>query len=146
MTKIQKDYEVGQEVSCQCSKCKSEMVHVITVVKDGKIKKVMCKGCYTTHVYKPATVGEEPKRRRGRKPKIAGEKPVRRSRKKDWTTLVSDIDDSRLAKYDINGDYTEVRAIQHERFGVGVITKVIAHNKIEVVFQDEIRILAQNWE
>lgn len=145
MAKSQKNHEVGQEISTLCNKCKSEMVHVITIVKDGKIKKVMCNGCYTTHIYKPAEVEEKTKRGRGR-PAKTSTKPVRRSRKKDWATLVSDIDDSQLTEYDINGDYTEAKAIHHKRFGVGVITKVLAYNKIQVIFQDETRILAQNWE
>ena len=41
MAKSQKNHEVGQEISTLCNKCKSEMVHVITTVKDGKIKKLL---------------------------------------------------------------------------------------------------------
>ena len=128
--------EVGQELITECKKCKSEMTHVITVIKDGVIKKVMCKGCLTTHVYRA-----EPAKATARKTPR-----TRTSRRASWSTLVADIDDDQLVDYEIDKDFTEIRAIRHRQFGVGVVTKVISDNKIEVVFQDGKKILAHNWQ
>ncbi len=142
--------EVGQELETHCTRCKMEMLHVITVVKGGKIKKVMCKGCYTTHAYREMNLFEvddpKPKRKPGR-PRKAEKKAVKRGpRKKDWSSLVSTIDESQIVDYSISSDFTDIPAIRHKQFGVGVITKVLADNKIQVLFKDETKILAQNWE
>ncbi|MFQ5864510.1 MAG: hypothetical protein ACE5IW_04690 [bacterium] len=142
----QKQYEIGQEIATLCSKCKSEMIHVITAVTDDKIKKVMCKGCYTTHVFRKASSESKTKSGPGRPRKSDSKTPVRRSRKYDWSKLVSELDESQIVNYEINDDYTEKEAIRHKRFGVGIIIKVISDIKIEVLFQDDRKILAQNWE
>ena len=136
-----KEPEVGQEIETMCTKCKVDMIHVITVLKASKIRKVMCKGCLTTHVYKdPKAAKAGPGR-----PKKVGTGTVRRSRKYDWPTLVAEVEDSDITDYDFSQPFAEQQAIRHKKFGVGVITKVIDYGKIEVVFQDEKKVLAQNW-
>lgn len=92
---------------------------------------------------------EEPKKtekKRGRPRKDEEPKPVKRRRKKDWASLVEDIDEETIVEYQIDGDFSEIEAIRHKRFGVGVITKVLDDNKIEVVFEENKKVLAQNWE
>lgn len=139
-----KPYEVGQEIETMCTRCKRDMIHVITAIKDNHIKKVMCKGCLTTHVYRESSNGERPKAGVRGKTETRKRKVTRR-RKRDWVTLVADVQDSDVTDYKITGDYDVNQAIRHKTFGVGVITKILADNKIEVVFQDDTKILAQNW-
>lgn len=147
MAKAAKKIEVGKEVETYCNKCKSDMVHVITTIKDDVIKKVMCKGCNGTHVYKPAEPKEAPKRKRGRPKKTEDGKPkVRRRRKADWSTLITKIDEDSVVDYNLTDDYSEIEAINHKKFGVGVITKILDENKIQVVFEGDTKVLAQNWE
>ena len=45
--------EVGAEVEAMCTKCKGPSIHVIEVIKNDKITKVLCKSCLSTHKYKP---------------------------------------------------------------------------------------------
>lgn len=142
------DDEVGQELETYCPKCKTEMVHRITVIKEGKIRKVICNGCSTEHAYKQLyEIDEEDgeKRKPGRPRKAEPVKGKRGPRKKDWTSLIAKVEKAQIVDYDIKKDFTEAPAIRHKKFGVGVITKVLADNKIEVVFQDATKILAQNW-
>lgn len=74
-------------------------------------------------------------------------KPVRRRRKKDWISLMEHIEEDVIVDYHINGDFSETEAIRHKNFGIGVITKVLDDNKIEVIFEEnQKKILAQNWE
>ena len=69
----------------------------------------------------------------------------RRRRGKDWPTLVAQVDELEIVDYNVKDDFSNSSAIRHKKFGVGVITKIIANNKIEVLFKDETRILGQNW-
>ncbi|MCG8603479.1 hypothetical protein MJD09_00555 [bacterium] len=142
MPKKAKAYEVGQEIETVCTKCKTEMLHVITVLKGTKISKVMCKGCLTTHVYKESSTSAE-KSTGGTK--AVGATKGRRSRKYDWPTLVNGLEESEIVDYDLSQPFAERQAIRHKKFGVGVITKIIDDGKIEVVFQDDKKVLAQNW-
>lgn len=147
------DDEVGREIETFCPKCKTEMVHRITVVKDDKIRKVMCNACLTEHVYKELYEVEDedddgkPKKKVGRPRKTAeSPKGKRGPRKRDWSTLVAKVEEAQIVDYDIKKDYSEAPAIRHKKFGIGVVMKVLADNKIEVLFQDETKILAQNWK
>jgi ribosomal protein L44E len=140
------DTLIGKDIEAYCGKCKNDTWHTVTTVKNGKITKVMCKTCIGYHAYK-APQGAE-------KVKVAVATPRRRTStaprgsraKKDWGTLVGQIEDQQVADYALSGEFSKSPAIRHKTFGVGVITKVLTKNKIEVLFQDGTKILAQNFE
>ncbi|MGH7601006.1 MAG: hypothetical protein ACREOI_32000 [bacterium] len=139
------DTLIGKDIEAYCGKCKNDTWHTVTTVKNGKITKVMCKTCIGYHAYK-APQGAE-------KIKVAAATPKRRTStprgsraKKDWGTLVGQIEDQQVADYALSGEFSKSPAIRHKSFGVGVITKVLTKNKIEVLFQDGTKILAQNFE
>jgi hypothetical protein len=46
------DTLVGKDVEAYCGKCKADTWHVVTVVKNAKVNKVICKICNATHAYK----------------------------------------------------------------------------------------------
>lgn len=89
---------------------------------------------------------EKPKRGRPRKSSQEKAKPVRRRRKNDWISLIEKVDEEQIVDYKISEDFTEKEAIRHKKFGVGVILKVLDENKIEVVFEENKKVLVQNWE
>jgi hypothetical protein len=108
----------------------------------------MCKTCIGYHAYKAPQGTEKakvavittPTRRR------TSTTPRASRAKKDWGTLVGQIEDQHVMDYVLSGEFSKTPAIRHKTFGVGVITKVLAKNKIEVLFQDGTKILAQNFE
>ena len=134
--------EIGSDIRALCSKCKAETVHVITKIAGGVVKKVFCKACNSTHNYRDANAeAKSPARKRN-----AGTTGTRRSFGARWSTLMGDIEDSEVIDYRIDKDLSGVEAIRHKKFGVGVITKVLDGNKIEVLFRDEKKVLVHNWE
>ena len=140
-----KKAEVGKEIESYCGKCKSNMVHVITAMKGEIVDKVMCKGCNNIHTYKLAKAGEADDKKRGR-PKKNAARPSGRRRKNDWATLLSQVEDEKIVEYTIDSGYSEMDAIKHKQFGIGIITKILDINKIEVVFEANTKVLAQNWQ
>ncbi len=96
---------------------------------------------------KAKTTEDKPKRKRGRprKEETAAAPVKRRRRKTDWGSLMAEVEEAQIVDYDINADFNETDAIRHKTFGVGVITKILADNKIEVVFEEDKKVLAQNW-
>jgi ribosomal protein L44E len=148
MRKESVDTLVGKDVEAYCRKCKADTWHVVTVVKNGKVAKVICKICNATHAYK-APEKEEPKAKAASlstRRRATGTKRISGRGKKDWGTLVGQIEDKQLADYAISGEFSSTPAIRHKNFGVGVVTKVLTKNKIEVLFQEGTKILAQNLE
>lgn len=129
-----KTVDVGKEVQDFCTKCKIETVHVVTKITDEKIRKVICNECQSTHVY------------RGGKAPTPKAKTTRPRNPRKWSTLVELVEDEKVVDYKITGIFSEGDAIQHKKFGLGVITKVVDSTKIEVVFEEEKKLLAQNWE
>ncbi len=99
-------------------------------------------------------VEEAPKRKRGRPKKETSdvktvkaktEKKTRRPRKADWQTLRGKIDETEIVDYSLKDDYSEIAAINHNKFGIGIILKVLDEKKIQVVFEEATKVLAQNW-
>lgn len=135
---------VGKEVEAYCGKCKADTWHVVTVVKNGKLNKVICKICNATHAYKaPASAAAQVAKSTTTKRRTTGMTRTGRG-KKDWGTLVGQIEDRQVVDYAVSGEFSTAPAIRHKNFGVGVITKVHHRNKIEVIFQEGTKILAQN--
>ncbi len=140
------DTLIGKDIEAYCGKCKNDTWHTVTTVKNGKITKVMCKTCIGYHAYKAPQGAEKvkvattPTRRR------TSTTPRASRGKKDWGTLVGQIEDQQVLDYALSGEFSKSPAIRHKTFGVGVITKVLTKNKIEVLFQDGTKILAQNFE
>ena len=138
---------VGKDVEAYCGKCKADTWHVVTVVKNGKLNKVICKICNATHVYKAPESAGTPAKTAATTTRRRATGTTRTGRgKKDWGTLVGQIEDRHVIDYAISGEFSSTPAIRHKNFGVGVITKVHHRNKIEVIFQDGTKILAQNLD
>jgi len=135
---------VGKDLEAYCGKCKSDTWHVVTVVKNDKIAKVICKICNATHAFKTPEKENGKAKPASTRQRATGTKRV--SRKKDWGTLVGQIEDRQMADYVLSGEFSSTPAIRHKNFGVGVITKVLTKNKIEVLFQEGTKLLAQNLE
>ena len=127
--------EIGKELKAYCNKCKAEMIHVVTKIKDGAINKIFCKGCNGTHSYRNAV-----------KPTDAKKPSTRGRRKKDWHSLMSEVAQDEVVDYDIRKDLSKAKAIQHKTFGLGYVFKVVDVSKVEVVFEGEVKVLVHNWQ
>ncbi len=141
-----KTFDVGDEIFTYCGKCKSDMYHVITKVADGRIKKVMCKGCNYDHTYKEPTDVEETSAAKTAAAKPAKTASKREKKKKDWESLQSDLNEEDIVDYAIDRDFSNARAIRHKKFGVGIVHKVLSDEHIEVIFKDGTRVLVHNYQ
>ena len=141
---VKPTHEIGKEVEAYCSKCKYKMVHIVTTVVDNEIKKVMCKGCNNTHVYRPEKPAKRPVAKKSGN-STSTLTTIRRPRKRDWASLRTKINESQIIDYNIKKDFTDAQSVHHKKFGVGIITKILSDKKIEVIFENGTKVLAQNW-
>ncbi len=137
--------EVGAEVEALCPKCKGATIHVIEVIKTPELMKVMCKACMASHRYRPATPENTKKLVKTKKVKKAKVDAKSREEKK-WNRMLEQADREKAISYNMNRSYTENDVIEHMKFGVGVVVKIMDTSKITVIFQDGLKNMVQNYK
>ena len=133
---------VGQEVVCFCSSCKLELRHVIVAHKSGNsgpIAKVRCNTCNKIHSYRSTPAGGMEKKvsvRAAPKQK-AQVVPV----EVEWREQLSKHEGTPSVAYFPSGEFKQGDVIDHPTFGSGVVRSLKDANKLEVVFQRDIKML-----
>ena len=138
MIKTKDRTPVAQNVITICTKCGMELNHVVVAHnEEGFVEKVKCHTCGTEHRYHP-----------GKK------RTTRNTSKKSISTLEVDLTKTfeKLAEkfkgkkplpYNMSGSFKNDDVIDHKTFGMGIVISA-SHDKMEVVFSDEPRILVCN--
>ena len=135
-----KQYDAGDEIEALCGKCKAPTVHVVESVKEGKVNKVLCKSCNSSHRYKdPKT---EPKK--SKKSAIKKQKKTKEQRR--WSRMMGKADTENVKDYEMDETYKVYDVVNHDKFGEGVVVEIVNPTKIMVTFEDGNRTLVQNRE
>lgn len=124
----------GKEVLSYCGKCKLILAHVIVNMKTASvIGKCQCKTCSAEHNYRdPAGVGKK-------KPsKTTGKEAV--PEKRSWKDSVSEAQGT-LKGYTSDKTFKEGELINHPSFGKGIVEKVMPDNKMQILFEDGVKLL-----
>ena len=138
-----KKMEIGIEVEALCNKCKAATVHVVVAIKSQDMVRVMCKTCSSLHRFKaPESKGvkKADKLQKAKKAKLTPE--AKESRK--WNKLLMAADPGKAVAYSMSHGYAENDVIQHDKFGLGVVVKIVDPSKISVVFEGGIKNMVQN--
>jgi len=156
-----KIYSVGMEIESMCSKCKDATVHMIEVIKNDIPTRVLCKSCHSSHRYRApetAAVATTVTRKKvsakstGLK-KTAAKTAVTRTRKtvstktpeqRKWSRLCNKFNIENPKEYVMNEKFLEHDAIQHKKFGLGVVVEILDPNKMSVAFEEGIKTLVHN--
>jgi hypothetical protein len=62
----------------------------------------------------------------------------------DWRQLLMEASKEGVPEYDIAESYKEGALLLHPAFGIGVVTKLIASRKMEVIFENSKKLMAMN--
>ncbi len=138
-----KTIQVGDEVEALCGTCKAATVHVVEVVKNDKITKVMCKSCMSSHRYR-LPEKEAVKKVAAKKTKSAAKKPTKTKEQRKWSRVLSKVDSEHPTEYSMGSTYNANDVIEHSKFGVGVVIEVVDPYKVAVVFEQGQKTLVQN--
>jgi hypothetical protein len=137
-----KKMEIGMEVEALCNKCKAATVHVVVAIKSQDMVRVMCKACSSLHRFK-APASKLAKKAEKLKVKKAKLTPEARETKK-WNKLLLAADREKAVAYSMSHGYAENDVIQHNKFGLGVVVKILDPSKISVVFEVGLKNMVQN--
>ena len=152
-----KALKAGGEVDSWCTKCKLFLNHRIIAMIGSKPARVECSTCASHHNYRAATPGEKPetsarsnakaisgqvKARTPRGPTKAEQERI--SREQSWEKAVSGKTPRDFKPYRVSLTFNYGELIRHSKFGDGVVLRVIDAHKVEILFKDESRTLAQS--
>lgn len=150
-----KPLRVAGEVDSWCTKCRLVLNHRIVSMKDGKAHQVECLTCRATHLWRPHAPGDKPASagsasglRAVRAPGPAGAAKTPRvtaavRHEQTWEKAIAGRGVSEFKVYNVSASFHEGDLVRHKKFGDGVVTRVIDSHKVEVLFRDEARTLAQ---
>lgn len=133
----------GKETLAYCTACKMDLNHVIVAMKGDRIAKVQCQTCKKEHVYKaPKGVTEPGKAPKSRsKKKESAEEATSHSIEAEWQKLMLTHKDAPTKAYGMKNSFGLGDKIAHPTFGEGIVGKLIYPNKIEVIFQMDLKVL-----
>jgi hypothetical protein len=142
-----KALKVAGEVDSWCTKCKLVLNHRIVAMKLGKAYQVECLTCRATHLWRATVPGEKPV------VPAAGERPTKGSRssrvtpamkhEQSWEKAIAGRGVNEFKSYNTGGSFQEGDLLRHKKFGDGLVLRVIDAHKVEVLFKDEAKTLAQ---
>ena len=148
---------VAGEVDSWCTKCRLVLNHRIVSMKSGKAHQVECLTCRTTHLWRPTAPTDRaaPSAAGGEGPALSDRPRATRSASKaprasqamrheqQWETAIAGRGVLEFKPYNVGGSFREGDLVRHKKFGDGLVTRVIDAHKVEVLFRDEAKTLAQ---
>jgi hypothetical protein len=142
------EIRVGAEVDAYCTRCKLVTNHRIVAMVEDQIKRVICLTCDGQHNFRPVPGAKKPRGltakrvRRDEKRVSSGPRQVFQK----WQDMKTALDpEVPVRPYNMGEAFKEGEAMAHGKFGLGFVSKVLLGNKIEVMFETEIKTLAINY-
>jgi hypothetical protein len=125
--------EAGDDTDAYCGKCKLVLAHVIIAMRGKRPARVECKTCSAVHAFKA-----EPPRTGARR---ATTRDKTAEALAQYESLMEGRDLSRAVKYKASQEFGLEDVLDHKTFGLGLVTRVLSDQKIEVTFQGGNKIL-----
>ena len=141
---------VAGKIYIECKKCAAERYHTVLAHTTSTSAKVECEICKSKKTYKLPTAAKRKGNEAGiaalkgaaLKRKAASLEAKSNAHKNEFNTLVAAANGEASA-YNMKTKFGANQKVKHSKFGMGVIRSV-QPDKIEVVFEDEVRMLVHN--
>jgi hypothetical protein len=148
-----KPLSAGSEIDAWCTKCRLDLGHRIVAMVLTKPKRVECQTCGSQHNYRaPKTLGSA-KLVQGRTsrppssvPRVTAKARAEADRIHDWESRVNGQPGNAFTRYSMERSYKEGELVSHRKFGDGFVVALRGGGKVEIMFRDGIRTLAQGQD
>jgi len=153
--KLAKALKTGGEVDSWCTKCKMVLNHRIIAMVGPKPVKVECSTCMSHHNFRQFAPGDVPAKgvkliggpaRPARVSNVTRLEQERREREQQWERAIAGKAMGDFTRYNVSAMFEQGQLVRHTKFGDGVVTRILDANKVEVLFKDEPRTLAQGLQ
>jgi hypothetical protein len=153
-----KTLKPGSEVDAWCTKCRMDLLHRIIAMEGPKIVRVECRTCNGHHNYRRPQSAPAGVARTERSPakglplrtsppamsmRKAAAHEAERQRESTWEKAVLGKPVTSFRAYRASQTFSSGDLIRHGKFGDGYIVRIIDRQKVEVMFKDGPRTLAQ---
>ncbi|MBN1105415.1 MAG: hypothetical protein JXL84_18530 [Deltaproteobacteria bacterium] len=130
---------VAENVLSYCTNCKMDLIHTIVAVKGDKIARVLCRTCKKEHAFRlPLELRASSKKRRA----VKSPGPIKaRSTPAEWEKAMEQVAGLPAKAYTLGGSFEAGEKVDHPMFGPGVVRRLISPNKMEVVFEEEVKVM-----
>lgn len=135
---------VAKSFHTHCKKCEADRYHTVvahTTATSAKLKCEICGASSTYKLPKAGATGKRPLTGAAAKRKEAAATAKRNAHSEEYNKLISEEGDT--AAYNMKAKFTANTKIKHPKFGMGYV-RAVQPDKIEVVFEDEVRNLVHN--
>ena len=158
---MSKPLKAGGEVDSWCTKCKLVLNHRIIAMVSSTPVRVECSTCNSHHNFRARAPGEKAPAKAGTTTTAtkaasgsAGPRSTRSTsatkaakeaadRERSWEKAVSGKAVSEFRSYRVDEMWSEGDLVRHKKFGDGIVTRILDAKKVEILFKDEPRTLAQ---
>lgn len=124
----------GDPIEARCTKCRKITNHTIVAMNEEKPARVECNTCKGQHLYrKPKATAQSAAEKKAADTKVA--------LKKKWADLESELQGSKAQEYSMDSAYKTDTVIRHSQFGLGQIQRIIGARKMEVLFEDGLKMM-----
>jgi len=135
---------VAKSFHAPCKKCEADRYHTVVAHTTATSAKLKCEICGASSTYKLPKAGGAAKRPltgAAAKRKEAAATAKKNAHSEEYSQLMNS--DGDLASYNMKAKFSANSKIKHPKFGMGFV-RAAQPDKIEVVFEDEVRNLVHN--
>lgn len=147
---LNRKLSAGDIIDARCTRCREILNHRIVAMVEDKVVRVECNTCGGVHNYYPPPTAKEARVLKQAKnsdspkasaPSRSSKKDPHESDREEWASLRPTMQIDRAIDYDMNSTYRVNALLNHSVFGLGYVKNLIAPNKMQVLFQDGIKLL-----
>jgi len=150
---IKRKLSAGDIIDARCTRCREILNHRIVAMVEDKVVRVECNTCSGVHNYYPPPTVKEAKAKASKVAKETSassraastprtpKKNPNDAEREEWASLRPTMQIERAQEYDMNGNYRVNALVKHSVFGFGIVKLLIVPNKMQVLFQDGIKLL-----
>lgn len=129
----------GGDTDAYCGKCRLTLAHVVIATDAGRPVRVQCKTCNAEHAMRAGTPARasatEAKPKRASKTAKPKQGAAERRAEAAFEAARAGKDLSRATRYTPRQEFSAGEVLDHATFGLGVVEKCLADNKVQVIFQ-----------
>jgi len=136
-----RNYEAGSHIESVCGKCKEKTNHLVIAMVGDEVAKVQCNICGSMHKHRPPVAARAASSGAPKKSRAAGAPSRVSASVRKYQDAVAEAAGGRKLSYSIESGYREGDLLQHPTFGLGVVQKLTRPNKMDVLFEDGVKLL-----
>lgn len=138
----------GDIIEARCTRCRDILNHRIVAMVEEKVVRVECNTCSGVHNYYPPPTPKTAKtpgsaatsKKPAATPRTARKDPAQADRD-EWASLRPNMRIDRAITYSMTTKFKVNDVVDHPVFGLGVVKLLIAPNKMQVLFEEGIKLL-----